>query len=599
MAPDDEPTREASSSPVSFSSIREKAPPVEEGARPTIDYINNVIDGLLQAPLVQRPIELDGGSGTRPLDTEREILASMLGRHSTGIDVSKNDLPGRLKARIGIEIPAELEGEPLRLVPELGSSTPREAADEEPDAHYTAASQASPSLAANQGPERQMAPVGPLARKKSSFSPPWATMGSVMLERPLPSIPESAAQEQPIGAVASARQTSPETSDVLLPNLQTSTDLDSEADIHPAFRSRRNNAPLRLFRGASKFLNAAQFNDTGRQDVARPASSYDSQPVPSILDRQQRSPPPRRHRYSRSTSDLASHNRSDFPPRRIPLMRGLDLPDQSSQDSNALGIYAADSRPDSFDSDINLSERLPPNDQSHTSSRSIAFDEMRAARTTALVAENVAPSTGHPPIVNRSNSSLDRRLTHKKGVSQFNREHHQSLDPSRTTPVRPPPPLSQPADQVRPSLPQSDSSTLYPYPEPWGGYPAPPHAYPRPPATQGEEEGNDDDDTFSTQAEADSMNHDAAIAEYYQPSAIERIAAVMGTTAPAVATQLQSEETPSVVRERIKRDFVDDEERAMRRFSGGVRRVSLVFYVLLTLTYKIVGGKKENHHREI
>lgn len=568
---------------------------MEDGARPSIDYMKGVIDGLLQAPLVRRRIELDGGSGTRPLDTEREILASMLGRHSTGIDVLKNDLPGRLKARIGIEIPAELEGEPLRLVPELGNSTPRKAANEEPDAYSRAESQASPSLEANQVPEVQMASVGPLAHHNSSFSPPGAGMGSVMLERPLPSISESAAQEQPIRTATVARQTSPETSDLLLFNLQTSTDLDPEADIHPAFRSRRGNAPLRLFRGASAFLNAASFNDAGRQGVARPASSYDVQPAPSTLDRPQRShlgPSPRRHRHSRSTSDLASHNHSDFPPRQISLMHGINLLDQPSQDSNALGIYVADCLTDSFDSDIKLSERLRPNDQSHTSSRSIAFDELGAARTTAIVAENVAPSTGHPPIVNRSNSSRDHRLTHKRGISQFNREHHQSLGPSRAPPVRPPPPFSQPADQVYPSLPQPDNSILYSYPEPWGDYPAPLHAYPRLPATQGKEEDDDDDDAASTQTEADSMNHDAAIAQFYQPSAIERMAAVMGTTVPAVATQIRGETLPSVVRDRIRRDFADDGERAMRRVSVGVRRVSLVFYPLCTLMFKVVGGNQ-------
>lgn len=590
MASHDRQTREASSSRASFSSIREEAPPVEDGARPTIDYINNVIDGLLQTPLVRRPIELDAGSGTRPLDTEREILASMLGRHSTGNNLSRSDMPDVLKPRIGIEIPAELEGEPLRPMLELGNSTPTESVEVDLDACSTSKSQISslpafPPLETNQAPK--VVSAGPLVRHDISFSPPEAGVVSDMLGRPLPPIPEAAVREEPIRKEFLAH---PKPS---IPMLRSSTDLDyecgldPEAAIHPAYRRRKVNAPLRLFRGASAFLPAASFNDTGRQSINR-RSSHDVQLNPSALDKPEHDnlgPPPRLHHYSRSTSDLASRNASDFPPRHTSLMHRTDLLDQPRPDSNALGIYMADSLADPIESNIPHDETLPRNRHSVQILRSTGFVDLRAAQSSASVAQNEAPVTSRPSVVGRSNSTQDRRLTHNEGVRQFNQEHHQDLGLSRTPPVRPPPPFSQSADQEPASLlpPHPDNSTWYPYPAPWQAYPAPPHAYPRPPTTP-EEEVN----AASAESEADSMNNEAAIAQFFQPSAIERIAAVMGTTAtaPAATTQLRGETLPSVVRERIGRDFVDDGERAMRRVSGGVKRVRLIFYPFHTLTFR-------------
>ncbi|MCJ1263970.1 hypothetical protein MMC22_003841 [Lobaria immixta] len=592
------PTGEASSSRASLSSIREEAPPVEDGARPTIDYINTVIDGLLEAPLVRRPIELDAGSGTRPLDTEREILASMLGRRSTGNNISTNDLPCGLKPRIGIEIPAELEGEPLRRMPELGSSTPRESAEAKLKASTsespTSSLPAFPPLEANQAPD--VVSAGPLVRHDEAFSPPESGVVSHMLGRPLPPIPEAAVREEPI-----RKPKIPfENSEMSFRNPPTSTDLDyersldPEADIHPAYRRRRENAPLRLFQGASAFLSAAPFNDTGRQSVTRRRSSRGVQLIPSALDKPEHenlAPPPRRHHYTRSTSDLASRNASDFPPRENSLMHRTDLLDQPRPDSNALGIYMADSLADPIESNNPQDETLPRNRHSVQILRSAGFDDLRAAQSSASVAQKEAPVTSHPSVIGRSTSTQARRQTHNEGVSQFNQEHYQGLGLSRTPPVRPPRPFSQSADQESAQLlpPHADNSTWYPYPSPWQAYPAPRHAYPRPPATQ-EEEVN----AASAQSEADSMNHEAAIAQFFQPSAVERIAAVMGTTAtaPAAATQLRSETLPSVVRERIIRDFVEDGERAMRRVSGGVKRVCLIFYSFHTLTFRSFAERK-------
>lgn len=562
---------------------------MEDGARPTIDYIKNVIDELLQAPMVHRAIELDGGNGARPLETERDILASMLGQRSTGSEISENDLPGGLKPRLGIEIPAELEGASSGYMPEMGDSTPRTSGDIESEAYCAAEFQTSPHsafqpLEANQTPEWQIALSDTLVRHDSSFSPPDTGMVSVLLGRPLPSIPESAVQAEQIHSGTTARQTtSQETSNMPLPTPQTSTDLDSESSIHPAFRNRRNNAPLRLFRGASTFLDAAQINDIRRQGVARASSSHDVQLNPSTLERPQHNhlgPSLRHQHYSKSTSDLASRNASDFTPRQTSLMYGIDLSDQPRPDSNALGIYMANSLTDPIDPNISPPEPLQRSRHSVQISRSNGFDDLRAAQSSAFVAQNEVPIAGRSSGTNRSNSTQARRLTHNEGVSQFNREHHQIPGPSRALPfppILPPPPLSRSADQgpayLLPPEPdnESDSLILHPWPAPWQEYPAPPHAYPRPPMTRDEEI-----DAASMRAEADSMNNDAAIARIYQPSAVARIAAVMGTTAPAAASRSLGQTVPSVVRERIGRDFLDDGERAMRRVSGGVKRVSFL-----------------------
>lgn len=558
---------------------------MEDGASPTIDYIKNVIDELLQAPMVHRAIELDAGSGARPLDTEREILASMLGQRSTGKEISENDLPGGLKPRLGIEIPAELEGDSLGQIPEMGDSSPRKSGDVESEAYCTAEFRTSPPsafqpLEAKQTPEGQIALSGTLIRHDSSFSPPDTGMVSILLGRPLPSIPESAVRAEPINPGTTARQTtSLEISNMPLPTPQTSTDLDSESFIHPAFRNRRNNAPLRLFRGASAFLDAEQCNEIRRQGVARASPSHDVQLAPSTLERPQQNhlkPTLRHHHYSKSTSDLASRNASDFTSRQTSHMHGIDLSDQPRPDSNALGIYMANSLTNPIDPNISPPEPLQRSRHSVQISRSIGFEDLRAAQSSAFVAQNEVPIAGHSSGINRSNSTQDRRLTHNEGVSQFNRENHPIPGPSRASPfppVRPALPFSHSADQGPAYLlpPEPDDSILHPYPAPWQAYPAPPHAYPRPPMTQAEEI-----DAASTRAEADSMNNDAAIAQIYQPSAVARIAAVMGTTAPATATRLLGENLPSVVRARISRDFLDDGERAMRRVSGEVKRVSFL-----------------------
>lgn len=593
MASHDGPTRDASSSRASFSSIREEAPPVEDGARPTIDYINNVIDGLLQAPLVRRPIELNGGNGARPLDTEREILASMLGKHSTGDALSTNYLPDELQPRLGIDVPAELEGKPLQLMPELGNSTPRRSAQSELEVYCTAEPQTSPPpaylplKAKEEVPEERLARTGPLVRHDGSFSPPEPKMVSVMLGRPLPSIPESAVREKSIRT---------EASNVLLPTLQPSTnldhkcDLDPEALIHPAFRSKKDNAPLRLFRGASAFIDAAPFDENGRLGVASPGSSHDVQPAPSVLDRPQHNhlgPPPRRHHYSRSTSDLASRNISGYAPRQNSLMHENDRPDQPRRDSNALGIYMTGSFTDPIDPDIPAHEPLLRNRHSVQISRSTGFDDLLAAQLDL--------NTSRPSVGNRSNSTEGRRLTHNEGVSQFNREHGQSLGPSRNPPVRPARPFSQSTNQAQVSLllPQQDNSILHPYPPPWQAYPAPKHAYPRPPATQDEE-----NDAASTRAEADSINNDADGAQIYQSSAVDRIAAVMRKRALAAPAQQRGENIPSVVRERITRDFIDDGERAMRRATGGIKKVRVVFFAFSTLMFECDLWKEKTTRRQ-
>lgn len=580
MAANDGPTGEASSPRASFSSIREGAPPAEDGARPTIDYISNVIDGLLQAPLVRRPIELDAGSGARPLDTEREILASMLGQHSTGRNLSKKDLPSGLKPRIGIEVPAELAERHSRFMPELGNSTPRGTADVvEPEAYFASSPPPSfPPLQANPTPEGQFSSAGPMMRHDRSFSPPETGVLSVMLGRPLPPIPEFSHREEPIRTETIRPKTSAETSDAPFSTLQTYPNLDdeygsdSEAEIHPAFRRRMNNAPLRLFRGASTILNAGTYDEVVRQSVARPSSSHDVQPAPSALDRPQHNhpwPSPRRHHYSRSTSDLASRNASDFPPRQTSLTHQTDLLVQPRLDSNSLGIYLTDSLHDPIDPNIPPPQSLSRNRHSIQIPSSTGFNDLLAAQTSAPIAQDMSPIIGSSSALNRSYSTQDRRLTHNEGVSQFNREHFQSLGTSRTPPVRSTPLFSHPI--------------LYPYPFPWQRFPASPGAYPPPPLTQQEK-----DDAASTKAEPDSMNHDAAIAQLFQPSAVDRIEAVLGMTAPAAATQLRSETLPSVVRERISRDFIDDRERAMRRVSGGVKRVSLC---LLLFSYFDIRGR--------
>lgn len=480
-----------------------------------------------------------------------------------------------------------------------------------------------PPLQACQAPGGQTVSGGPLVRHDSSFSPPDAEMVSVMLARPLPPIPEAAAQEGPTDKEARGRPTiSPQTSGVPLPTLQTSTDVDhecdvdSEADIHPAFRRRRNNEPLRLFRGASAFLLAAPFNDR-RQGDARRSFTHDVQPAPSALDRpvhNELRPPPRLHHYSRSTSDLALLFASDFPPRQTSLMHRIGLPDQPRPNSNALGIYMEDSFTNGTIPNIPSPENLR-NRHSTQIPRSTRFYDLTAARydrnvalttdrpgaqiprstgfydlTAAGYDRNVALITERAGAVGRSNSSLARRLTHYEGVRQFNRERYQGVGLSRTPPIRPPPPVSRSADQgTAYSLPpQSGESILYPYPWPYDDHPLPRHAYPRVPATPQEEV-----DAASAQADTDSMNREAAIAQHFQPSAIERIAAVTDTPAPADATRPLSETLPAVVRERTSRDFVDDGERAMRRVSRGVKRVSHPFHRVLTLIIEVIPAKEK------
>ncbi|MCJ1465738.1 hypothetical protein MMC07_004357 [Pseudocyphellaria aurata] len=575
MAYHDGPTRDASSSRASFSSIREEAPPVEDGARPTIDYINNVIDGLLQAPLLRRPIELDAGNGARPLDTEREILASMLGRHSTGDVLSTKDLPDRLTPRIGTDVPAELDGESLQLMPELGKSTPPRSVYSDLGPYSSPQPSPTPAylpLKANdEAPKEKFARTGPLIRHDESFSPPEPRMISVMLGRPLPSIPESAVHEIPIRA---------EASNVLLPTVRSSNaldhkdDSDPEALIHPAFRSKKDNAPLRLFRGASAFIDTASFDESGGLGVARPGSSHDVQSRTSVLDRRQHNhlePPARRHHYSRSTSDLGSRNPSGYPPRQSSLMPEIGRPNLPRRDSNALGIYLTGSSNDLNDSDILSHEPLQRSRHSVQIPRSTGFDDLLAAQ----VDQNWDPFTSRPSIVDRSHSTEVRRLAHNEGVSQFNREHGRSLGPSRNPPVRPARPFSQSINQAPASIlhPQRESSILHPYPPPWQAYPAPRHAYPQPPASTEEE-----DDAASTQAEADSINHDTDNVHLYQPSAVDRIAAVMSSRAMAASVQQREENIPSLVRERISRDFVDNAQRPMRRASragGGMKKAFL------------------------
>lgn len=545
------------SSKASFSSIRAEAPSTEDGTAENFGYLTEVIERLLPCPLTQPSMELN--MGERPLGVDLAINAWMRGESSTGDYTNQEDVPERLRLRPSIKmghkrkLSRSLENLLAELVQEqqtttklniLGGSQDLEPTEfaklgrEEPhESEFPTTTASCSPLKVKPAREKQNLSASPFAWHDIRFPIADAAAISVMSGRSLPSIPESTVEKSLFTEETRSHPESSAEGSSKVPQStpQSSLDIDPEAHVHPAYRTRNrsNSPPLILYEGASKYLQALSSRNLSQHDIAQSDFARDVQASSSAyiglkpgnipfnlpssqpnVDQSlfhgnvQASPPsyvglgsgntgpPSRFRphHSNSTPELTPRTASGFPPRHIQRTQGFTNPDNASLASNTLGIHSSSSTnhialntSHTARVGTDVHHNFPLRDPDFSSSGI----ELRTGRQHHLDVIPEAQAAKRKKASRRSQSVRDNRIEHNEGVQQFNKKHLRSVSSGHelgkkpsfvTPPQRPARPLSLSATNLSTLHAQSQPYTfpLQPYIYPVHPYPQlPSHPYPQ------------------------------------------------------------------------------------------------------------------------